>query len=208
LLDCVDSKIKGRYPANSVENVTIDGGSTHLSAILDEIPTGLASTRVQNTAIVQYDAKAERASAATTIRAIRNESATSTIIMGGPGLDVTETDQSILFIANPVLYRQLGGKGLKKAITIASGVLAQGGEEEVDVLAEGGVSDGMSVITGSQTGQTLTLRNGESSPGSVTISISTGGNIVLSASPYVLDDSNKALKIEFDGANWQEVLRY
>jgi len=209
LLDCEETVLDGSYPANTVQAVTIDGGSTDIKAILSEIPTGSASVRAQNAAIINYYAKVKRASGATSVRVIRNESTTSEIYMGGTGLDVTDVDFIMQFIADPLVYRTLGGRGLKKTVAIISDIISVNGLEEVDMLTEGTAPDTLSFLNTMQKGQKLTIRNGEADPVTNTISVDDSlGNIVMSASPYVINDSDKVLKVEDDGTNVQEVTRY
>lgn len=88
--------------------------------------------------------------------------------------------------------------------TIASGALSVQGEGVLHLLGEGGSSDSLATITNGYPGQILEVRNGEASPGTVTVSVASTGNIAVGAT-RTLDTAAKGLLLRWNGVEWVEL---
>jgi hypothetical protein len=114
----------------------------------------------------------------------------------------------VLFNALPAIYRTNQFMGSRGFATIGSGNFFYRGHNEIDLLGQGSPApDTLSTISSGIQGVRVTLRNGEAIPATNTMTINNAGNINVATS-YVLNDANKALILEYDGANWQEIARY
>jgi len=178
-----------------------------VTATVVDIGAGFAGVTVNGSSVLKFGGKCTKLSGDTNTRGVTVLSTSSEVYIEN-GADIAGVDIPLSFNANPSVYRAGYAKGLNGEVTISGGNLTIQGRTEVGALGQGGVSDAMSIISNGQKGQTLTLRNGEASPATVTISVADTGNIVLSASPYLLDTSEKALELKFDGTSWQELARY
>ena len=208
ITDGADVMIGGTIESSSdLDGIELTDTTAVVTATIKEIATSAAGITANGASVVRFNGKCNKATGATGTRGIGVNSTSSEIYIGNES-DLSGVDRAVEFTVDPAVYRSGYAKGLARDRTIASGNITLQGETEVSTLGEGGASDTISVLTNGQKGQTLTLRNGEAVPGTVTISVVTGGNIVLSASPYLLDDADKALELKYDGSNWQEIARY
>ena len=206
LEDC-SGKINGKIITNDTHAVRVDGCIIDVGAEITEIPDTYSGVWVQNGTALNFFGKARKASGATTTYAIRSASSVGEIYVGGAGLDVSDVSHTVEFAVQPAIYKQLGGRGLKKTFTIDTAAITQGGELDIDLLGEGGAADTLSTINGGQQGQRMTLRNGEADPATNAMTIDNAGNFTV-APDYILNDAKKAIVLECDGVDWHEIIRY